>query len=107
MFASLEALRGGDLLLAKEVLQHLPNSIINEYLDAIRQKYRFALLTNSTEPWNLTNREIEPGGFRPIRLEKPPFGAPGLDSGAKRNGVKRSGFAHPFRARQAELGEAS
>ena len=30
-----------------------------------------------------------------------------LDSGAKRNGVKRSGFAHPFRARQAELGEAS
>ena len=29
------------------------------------------------------------------------------DSGAKRNGVKRSGFAHPFRARQAELGEAS
>ena len=30
-----------------------------------------------------------------------------LDSGAKRNGVKRSGFAHPFQARQAELGEAS
>jgi SAM-dependent methyltransferase len=77
VFASVEALPGGDLLLAKEVLQHLPNSSINEYLDAIRQKYRFALLTNSTEPWNLANREIEPGGFRPIRLEKPPFSAPG------------------------------
>jgi SAM-dependent methyltransferase len=77
VFASLEALPRGDLLLAKEVLQHLPNSIINEYLDAIRRKYRFALLTNSTEPRNLANCEIEPGGFRPIRLEKPPFCAAG------------------------------
>ena len=30
-----------------------------------------------------------------------------LDSGAKRNEVKRSGFAHPFQARQARLGMAS
>ena len=30
-----------------------------------------------------------------------------LDSGAKRNGVKRSGFAHLFQARQARLGRAS
>ena len=77
VFASLEALPGGDLLLAKEVLQHLPNASINEYLRAIRQKYRFALFTNSTEPSNLANRDIEPGGFRPICPEKPPFAAPG------------------------------
>ena len=31
----------------------------------------------------------------------------GLDSGAKRNEVKRSGFAHPFQVRQARLGKAS
>ena len=30
-----------------------------------------------------------------------------LDSGAKRNGVKRSGFERPFQARQARLGMAS
>ena len=30
-----------------------------------------------------------------------------LDSGAKRNEVKRSGFAHPFQVRQARLGKAS
>jgi hypothetical protein len=29
------------------------------------------------------------------------------DSGAKRNGVKRSGFAHLFRARQARPGRVS
>jgi hypothetical protein len=45
-----------------------------------------------------------------LKAETAKLGAPkaeGLDSGAKRNGVKRSGFAHPFQARQAELGEAS
>ena len=30
-----------------------------------------------------------------------------LDSGAKRNGVRRSGFARPFQARQARLAMAS
>jgi hypothetical protein len=30
-----------------------------------------------------------------------------LDSGAKRNEVKRSGFGRPFQARQARLGMAS
>ncbi len=77
VFASLEALPGGDLLLSKEVLQHLPNSMIAEYLSAIRQKYRFALLTNSSEPTNLVNGDIQPGGFRPVRLQNPPFSAPG------------------------------
>jgi hypothetical protein len=31
----------------------------------------------------------------------------GLDSGAKRNAVKRSGFERPFQARQVRLGMAS
>ena len=30
-----------------------------------------------------------------------------LDSGAKRNGFKRSGFERPFQARQSRLGRAS
>jgi Cu2+-containing amine oxidase len=36
-----------------------------------------------------------------IDIEEP------LDSGAKRNGVKRSGFECPFQARQSRLGMAS
>ena len=32
---------------------------------------------------------------------------PGLDSGAKRNALKRSGFERPFQARQSRLGMAS
>ena len=77
VLSSLADLPGGDLLLAKEVLQHLPNRTIAEYLAAIRGKYRFALLTNAIEPQALVNRDIEPGGFRPIRLQEPPFNAPG------------------------------
>ena len=77
VFVSPEALPGGDLLLSKEVLQHLPNSTIAAYLSTIRQKYRFALLTSAIEPQNLVNRDIEPGDFRPVRLQNPPFGVPG------------------------------
>jgi SAM-dependent methyltransferase len=77
VFASLNSLPGGDLLLAKEVLQHLPNAAIAEYLSAIRAKYRFALLTDSIEPADRVNCDIEAGGFRPIRLDERPFFAPG------------------------------
>jgi SAM-dependent methyltransferase len=73
VFSGTECLPGGDLLLAKEVLQHLPNATIAELLNAVRRKYRFALITNSTEPRSLTNRDIEPGGFRPLRLQDAPF----------------------------------
>jgi citrate synthase len=34
-------------------------------------------------------------------------GSPSLDSGAKRNALKRSGFERPFQARQSRLGMAS
>ncbi len=77
VLAALDDLPGGDLLLAKEVLQHLPNSTIAEYLAAIRRRYRFALLTNAIEPEAQVNHDIDPGGFRPIRLQDPPFSAPG------------------------------
>jgi SAM-dependent methyltransferase len=76
-FNNINALSVGDLLIAKEVLQHLPTQLIIEYLSVIRQKYRFALLTNSTEPKALANRDIAIGGFRPLRLQDVPFNVPG------------------------------
>ncbi len=77
LFRTIEDLPGGDLLLAKEVLQHLPTQTVLNYIAAIRAKYRFALLTNSTEPRELANTDIAPGGYRPLRLDEPPFDIPG------------------------------
>jgi SAM-dependent methyltransferase len=47
VFSVIDNLSGGDLLLSKEVVQHLPNKVVAEYLAIIRQKYKFALLTNT------------------------------------------------------------
>lgn len=74
---TLDSLPGGDLLLAKEMLQHLPNSLIAAYLEVISQRYKYALLTNSIAPGDGVNRDIAAGGYRPLRLERPPFQARG------------------------------
>ena len=50
IFTSMEALPGGDLLLAKEVLQHLPNAVIKEYLAAISQKISFCATDQCHHP---------------------------------------------------------
>lgn len=73
---STDDLPGGDLLLAKEVLQHLPNDTVIEYLAVIARRYRFALLTNAIEPVVLANADIEFGGW-PLRLDQAPFSARG------------------------------
>lgn len=73
----IEDLPGGDLLLSKEVLQHLPNDLISNYLEVIRRKYRWALITNAIEPLQQANSDIRPGDWRPLRLERAPFSMPG------------------------------
>lgn len=72
-----DSLPGGDLLIAKEMLQHLPNKLIAAYLEVISQRYKFALLTNSIAPGSGVNSDIEAGGYRPLRLEAAPFHARG------------------------------
>jgi len=72
-FEDVSDLPGGDLLLSKEVLQHLPNEIVLNYLEEIRRKYKFALLTNAIEPSDIANRDIVAGDWRPLRLDQPPF----------------------------------
>lgn len=76
-FTSIENIPGGDLLLSKEVLQHLPNQTVAEYLVVIQRRYRFALLTNSVGLAPKANIDIQPGGFRSLRLQDAPFNAPG------------------------------
>ena len=41
-----EALPAGDLLVAKDVLQHLPNHDIHRFLTEVVVRYRYALITN-------------------------------------------------------------
>lgn len=71
------SLPGGDLLIAKEVLQHLPNDMITAYITHISRIYKFSLITNSVPLSDANNHEIELGGFRPLRIQAPPFNARG------------------------------
>jgi SAM-dependent methyltransferase len=67
-----ESLPGGDLLLCKEMLQHLPTQAVRRYIASIKQRYRYALITNSIAPGSI-NTEISVGGYRPLRLDLQPF----------------------------------
>ena len=71
--ADLTELADADLLICKDVLQHLPNSQVFEFLDAVKDKYRYLLITNCTKPYGALNTDIEPGGFRPLDIRFPPF----------------------------------
>ena len=73
IFKTLDEPPSGDLLLCKDVFQHLPNDIVREYLAAFKQKFKFLLITNDDRPESLMNEDIQAGGWRPIRLDQPPF----------------------------------
>lgn len=62
-----------DLLLCKDVLQHLPNALVREYLALFKQRARYLLITNDDQPPESVNAEIEAGGWRPLRLDLAPF----------------------------------
>jgi SAM-dependent methyltransferase len=79
------ALPGADLLVCKDVLQHLPNDVIRTYLRAFKAKYTYMLITNdiSYEDHRAAgapqrppeaNVDIDFGEWHAIRLEQPPFG---------------------------------
>lgn len=63
-----------DLVLCKDVFQHLPVRLIQSYLRLLKSRSRFVLITNDEWPeQHLTNTDVEDGGWRPINLSKPPF----------------------------------
>lgn len=75
-FESLDKLPSADLLLCKDVLQHLPNRTVQAYLAAFKRKYKFCLITNDHEPVHLQNIDIPAAGWRTLRLELEPFCEP-------------------------------
>jgi SAM-dependent methyltransferase len=68
-----------DLLVSKDVLQHLPNKVIKKYLKTFKSKYKYLLITNDIlyeGPHGTSeeaNADIDFGQWHAIRLDQPPF----------------------------------
>ncbi|MDY0002497.1 MAG: methyltransferase [Polyangia bacterium] len=82
------ALPPADLLLCKEVLQHLPNAYVRTFLGQL-PKYRFALITNDVDPKTRSapNHDIQVGGYRHIDLSAAPFHVEGREVLTYRSGA--------------------
>lgn len=71
------ALPIADLLIVKDVLQHISNDKIHRIIRNFH-KYKFILLTNDKWPDpELNNREIDARGYRLLDLSAPPFSLKG------------------------------
>ena len=71
-----DRLPAGDLLIAKDVLQHWSIANINRLRPAL-SRFRFSLITNCVNPDGPTaNQDIGDGAFRPLDLRRPPFAWP-------------------------------
>lgn len=71
-------LPSADLLICKDVLQHLPNDEILR-LSSQFKKYKHILLINDVDPETLSsdNRDIQAGSYRHLDLTRPPFNLAG------------------------------
>jgi SAM-dependent methyltransferase len=73
-----EMLPGADLLVCKDVLQHWDVASIQGFLARHLGRYRYALITNDVASVHLdetmVNTEIPLGAWRPLDLERAPFG---------------------------------
>jgi hypothetical protein len=70
---SISDLPKADLVICKDVLQHLPNRDVNEYLDYFLTHYKYAIVTNDIFPDAYTNLDIPHGAGRALRLDQDPF----------------------------------
>ena len=73
-----EQVEPADLLICKDVLQHLPNAYIHNFLKVL-PKFQYALITNDIDELKPENNNIDlpvAGGFRAIDLRAAPFNLP-------------------------------
>ncbi len=73
-----------DLLICKEVLQHLPNADVAKFLAQL-PKYKHVLIMNAVNPVALTAKnnditldQVKVGGYRNLDITRPPFNIPGI-----------------------------
>ena len=63
-----------DLLVVKDVLQHLPDAEIARFAREVLPRFRFALVSNSfSKVATGRNHDIAPGEFRTLDLTAPPY----------------------------------
>lgn len=62
----------GDLLIAKDILMHLPNKDVEYFIQHVLPNFKYALITHDYKE-NEPNVDIEAGMFRVIDLRSPPF----------------------------------
>ena len=67
-----EALRSADLTICRDVLIHLPNSMVQSALDNFRISTKY-LLTTSFDQASNSNRDIVPGKYAELDLTSRPF----------------------------------
>jgi SAM-dependent methyltransferase len=72
-----DELPAADLLISKDVLQHLSNTLVHSFIENnLRNgKYKWVILTNDR---GSKNSDVESGGYRAIDLSAPPFDVRGL-----------------------------
>jgi len=72
-----DELPAADLLISKDVLQHLSNELIHKFIrnNLRKGKYKWVILTNDR---GRENRDVASGGYRAIDLAAPPFEVRGL-----------------------------
>ena len=72
-----EDLPAADLLISKDVLQHLSNELIHKFIknNLRKSKYKWVILTNDRSS---ENQDIRNGEYRMIDLTAPPFNVKGL-----------------------------
>ena len=74
MPAELSRVPSADLLIVKDVLQHLPNADILRFRDELFPRYASCLVTNSYEKMHAElNTDVAPGEFRCLDLRAPPY----------------------------------
>jgi SAM-dependent methyltransferase len=72
-----DELPAADLLISKDVLQHLSNALVHKFItnNLRKGKYKWVILTNDR---GSRNSDIVSGGYRAIDLAAPPFEVRGL-----------------------------
>jgi SAM-dependent methyltransferase len=62
-----------DLLIVKDVLQHMPTEAVQTFCAKVLPRYRYGLVTNCIIPSHAVNCDIGAGEFRPLDLRLVPY----------------------------------
>jgi SAM-dependent methyltransferase len=68
-----KSLPKADLLIIKDVLQHMSEADIKQFLERHAHRYPYVLITNCVLPAKDINASIHTGEFRPLDLRQKPF----------------------------------